>query len=207
MCGLAKAKQSSVLQINGDYGIGPSAQQKKKKKKKKKTHEKLLRLIWSVIWDLNKNQQANSVDLKRKKNYQVSTPTRLREWTACYVIITEPQPVACIRKWQDYVYIQCEYKSTKQKIKHLLRDLLHCNDLLHFFRLEDYERNFNFGQVAFDPQAASYRMQVPDAKTYRDVTSSTMLPKVTEASVDIYLSPVDGCLSSGQKLYDATYVW
>ena len=25
------------------------------------------------------------------------------------------------RKWQDYVYIQCEYKSTKQKIKHLLR--------------------------------------------------------------------------------------
>ena len=26
------------------------------------------------------------------------------------------------RKWQDYVYIQCEYKSTKQKIKHLLRE-------------------------------------------------------------------------------------
>ena len=26
------------------------------------------------------------------------------------------------RKLQDYVYIQCEYKSTKQKIKHLLRE-------------------------------------------------------------------------------------
>ena len=26
------------------------------------------------------------------------------------------------RKWQDYVYIQCEYKSTKQKIKHLWRE-------------------------------------------------------------------------------------
>ena len=26
------------------------------------------------------------------------------------------------RKWQDYVNIQCEYKSTKQKIKHLLRE-------------------------------------------------------------------------------------
>ena len=26
------------------------------------------------------------------------------------------------RKWQDYVYIQCEYKGTKQKIKHLLRE-------------------------------------------------------------------------------------
>ena len=28
----------------------------------------------------------------------------------------------CKWKWQDYVYIQCEYKSTKQKIKHLLRE-------------------------------------------------------------------------------------
>ena len=26
------------------------------------------------------------------------------------------------RKWQDYVYIQCEYKSTKRKIKQLLRE-------------------------------------------------------------------------------------
>ena len=26
------------------------------------------------------------------------------------------------RKWQDYIYIQCEYKSTWQKIKHLLRE-------------------------------------------------------------------------------------
>ena len=30
--------------------------------------------------------------------------------------------IYCNRKWQDYVYIQCEYKSTKQKIKHLLRE-------------------------------------------------------------------------------------
>ena len=30
--------------------------------------------------------------------------------------------ISSIRKWQDYVYIQCEYKSTKQKIKHLLRE-------------------------------------------------------------------------------------
>ena len=32
------------------------------------------------------------------------------------------------RKWQDYVYIQCEYKSTKQKIKHLLREENKVND-------------------------------------------------------------------------------
>ena len=30
--------------------------------------------------------------------------------------------ISTSRKWQDYVYIQCEYKSTKQKIKHLLRE-------------------------------------------------------------------------------------
>ena len=33
-----------------------------------------------------------------------------------------PRHVNIDRKWQDYVYIQCEYKSTKQKIKHLLRE-------------------------------------------------------------------------------------
>ena len=35
-----------------------------------------------------------------------------------------PVSLLCVisnRKWQDYVYIQCEYKSTKQKIKHLLK--------------------------------------------------------------------------------------
>ena len=39
---------------------------------------------------------------------------------------THPHKHICFkvndRKWQDYVYIQCEYKSTKQKIKHLLRE-------------------------------------------------------------------------------------
>ena len=42
-------------------------------------------------------------------------------------IIVEIKQYICLknvsyRKWQDYVYIQCEYKSTKQKIKHLLRE-------------------------------------------------------------------------------------
>ena len=38
-----------------------------------------------------------------------------------WLIITSPWCQGN-RKWQDYVYIQCEYKSTKQKIKHLLRE-------------------------------------------------------------------------------------
>ena len=36
------------------------------------------------------------------------------------VWIESNRSLCCHRKWQDYVYIQCEYKSTKQKIKHLL---------------------------------------------------------------------------------------
>ena len=36
------------------------------------------------------------------------------QWEECLVYMD--------RKWQDYVYIQFEYKSTKQKIKHLLRE-------------------------------------------------------------------------------------
>ena len=40
----------------------------------------------------------------------------------CTQSIQTPAYVISIRKWQDYVYIQCEYKSTKQKIKHLLRE-------------------------------------------------------------------------------------
>ena len=37
-------------------------------------------------------------------------------------VIWNTSVATSIRKWQDYVYIQCEYKSTKQKIKHLLRE-------------------------------------------------------------------------------------
>ena len=33
-----------------------------------------------------------------------------------YHHVVNKQPLyLCNRKWQDYVYIQCEYKSTKQK--------------------------------------------------------------------------------------------
>ena len=39
-----------------------------------------------------------------------------------YAYINHKQIACDNRKWQDYVYIQCEYKSTKQKIKHLLRE-------------------------------------------------------------------------------------
>ena len=43
-------------------------------------------------------------------------------WMHMYDSIYERPCIYIDRKWQDYVYIQCEYKSTKQKIKHLLRE-------------------------------------------------------------------------------------
>ena len=48
---------------------------------------------------------------------------KLEKWTEKYMQSeTLKQYIVAHRKWQDYVYIQCEYKSTKQKIKHLLRE-------------------------------------------------------------------------------------
>ena len=44
-------------------------------------------------------------------------------WLISYIILRLDQVhIFFSRKCQDYVYIQCEYKSTKQKIKHLLRE-------------------------------------------------------------------------------------
>ena len=53
-----------------------------------------------------------------------SIGTYLYPYTIAIIFIgKDPDRVTPInRKWQDYVYIQCEYKSTKQKIKHLLRE-------------------------------------------------------------------------------------
>ena len=38
--------------------------------------------------------------------------------SCCAACILEKVCMFSHRKWQDYVYIQCEYKSTKQKIKY-----------------------------------------------------------------------------------------
>ena len=42
-------------------------------------------------------------------------------WSRCRYILIKSDSIFD-RKWQDYVHIQYEYKSTKQKIKHLLRE-------------------------------------------------------------------------------------
>ena len=53
-----------------------------------------------------------SIEITTEILFQIST-TQLTNFSIS---------IYAYRKWQDYVYIQCEYKSTKQKIKHLLRE-------------------------------------------------------------------------------------
>ena len=61
---------------------------------------------------VHKNRPTNEV-------FPVKASFAVKIWVIIYTYIC-----VCLinRKWQDYVYIQCEYKSTKQKIKHLLRE-------------------------------------------------------------------------------------
>ena len=61
------------------------------------------------------------------------------------------------RKWQDYVYIQCEYKSTKQKmIEHLF--LATSNFVYHFITIrESYlELQSRHGQIVFWPVTLTF---------------------------------------------------
>ena len=62
------------------------------------------------------NQCSTIVDLTQKNKYHSNCNRQLNIF---FEIVWKCLPN---RKWQDYVYIQCEYKSTKQKIKHLLRE-------------------------------------------------------------------------------------
>ena len=68
-------------------------------------------------------QEQTSV--KFEKNSNIFIHENVFECDVCKMAanLSRPQCVNLYdRKWQDYVYIQCEYKSTKQKIKHLLRE-------------------------------------------------------------------------------------
>lgn len=61
------------------------------------------------------------------------------------------------------------------------------NDKWHylFFRLEAYDRNFNFGNQS--PQASeSQEIDVPAVEIYHDVNSSTILPKITKQHIQNY---------------------
>ena len=72
-------------------------------------------------------QRANSMALEAHIMAHDSGVTATELFTHLHMlrrrsVLESPAVDLPHRKWQDYVYIQCEYKSTKQKIKHLLRE-------------------------------------------------------------------------------------
>ena len=70
--------------------------------------------LWLGLMDITKRYRVDSV-----QKYHLT-----RIWNPIVGVRPSHHRLISIRnrKWQDYVYIQCEYKSTKQKIKHLLRE-------------------------------------------------------------------------------------
>ena len=72
------------------------------------------------------------------------------------------------RKWQDYVYIQCEYKSTKQKIKHLLREENKmCIDMKYTY----FDSNFSI--FPMDPLKSNLSPDHHQAITWTNITQFT----------------------------------
>ena len=79
---------------------------------------------YSCLWVRNDLSRDDDIlELSRKTYHYFHMFRRLRKipQSALFLNIYKAY-VQSNRKWQDYVYIQCEYKSTKQKIKHLLRE-------------------------------------------------------------------------------------
>ena len=65
---------------------------------------------------------------------------------------------------------------------------LGCAVHVEYFRLEAYDRNANFMEVDDTVcDASDWKMDLPDPKTFRDVTSSSCLPPVSESNVSAFL--------------------
>jgi len=75
---------------------------------------------------------------------------------------------------------------------------------LHIYRLEAYDRNSNFGCTTSDlNHDDDWRMSVPPATSYRDVTGNTILPPISSHTVDQFLHPLGICLNrKARELYD-----
>jgi len=80
-----------------------------------------------------------------------------------------------------------------------------CVCLLMLCRLEDYDRNFNFGQNM--EMEKEYTMDLPSLLTYKDLNSDSVIPKFTSAAVDAYLENFDKKLEKiSTELYGEGYI-
>ncbi|XP_052747032.1 uncharacterized protein LOC112057632 isoform X1 [Bicyclus anynana] len=72
-------------------------------------------------------------------------------------------------------------------------------------RLELYDQNFNFGNTAI-PENDDPSMQVPDANTYWDINSNTMLPPLNELHIRQYFCFTNKKLDEAKTLYESRYL-
>ncbi|KAK6171815.1 hypothetical protein SNE40_018242 [Patella caerulea] len=61
-------------------------------------------------------------------------------------------------------------------------------------RLEAYEGNFNFGKSQNDI-AQEYEMNTPNEAMFKDLHEDMVVPKISMASVDAYLGPLNKVLA------------
>ena len=71
--------------------------------------------------------------------------------------------------------------------------------LLNIFRLESYDRNHDFGHSV--TPTCSYKMLLPDVKSFCDLTSGVGMTSLTQSAVDAFLGPLEGSLDGGRSLY------
>ena len=97
------------------------------------------------------------------------------------------------------INISCKRNNSFQS---LIRNGVVC--VFDTFRLEAYDRNFNFGAIPEDA-TTTWKMKVPDAALYRDITANTPLP-LTTADVTTFLDNHEDKLDKKAKqLYEERY--
>jgi len=78
-------------------------------------------------------------------------------------------------------------------------------DGIYCVRLEAYDRNANFMDMDdLVADESDWKMNLPEPQTFRDVTSASNLPPVSEQDVTAYLQQHGTALdSSASKLYNS----
>ena len=72
-------------------------------------------------------------------------------------------------------------------------------------RLEDYDRNFNFGQNV--ELEAEYTMTLPAVLSYKDMNSDSVVPKLSCQAVSTYLQSCDKKMDKiSTELYSGGYI-
>lgn len=86
-----------------------------------------------------------------------------------------------------------------------LFEVISITDVYDDCRLEAYDRNANFMEaddIITDDN--DWKMDIPEAHTFRDVTSSSCLPPISQTDVASFLQPHNASIdTTARELYNA----